>query len=1505
MQMVNLAFAIYDKSGNLLYGPADNSTIWSGFVGSWTGTNDGDPIVLYDEQADRWMASQFAVNTSDGTQWMLVAISESPDPTGSWHRYAFEFTYMPDYPKFGIWPDGYYLSVNQFQKSGSNYYWQGAGACVLNRDKMIAGDASAEMQFFDLGTNYGSLLPADFDGSTPPPDGAPGYFTAVESGVLQIWELDVDWTNTSSSTITKLSDISVSSFSTSGFTINQPGTTTTLDDLADRLMYRLQYRNFGGYQAMVTNHTVNNGGGQAAVRWYELRKTGTSWSLYQEGTYSPDSDHRWMGSIAMNANGDIGLGYSVSSSSTYPSIRFTGRNNGDPLGQMTIDETTIFNGTSSQSGVSRWGDYSMMSVDPDNDLTFWFTTEYTSGSWNWRTRIASFDIAPIGPSLKFLSYQIDDTQGNNNGKIDAGETVNLEITVQNNGSEVMNNVTGLLSESSAFITVNNSQAQSYGSLPIQGTASSTYSITASANTPAGEMVEFLLHLEATGGHSFDDNFNVIIGQPNIVVIDLDDTKTSGPSMETSLQNLGFAVDYITSIPSNLNTYSVAFVCLGIYNDNHVLSSIEGDALAGFVNDGGKLFMEGGDTWAWDSQTSVHELFNIDGVDDGTSDLATILGQSGTFTSGMNYNYDGQNSYMDHINAVSPAFQIFANQSPSYGCAVAYDQGTYKTIGTSFEFGGMASRASQDDIMEKYLEFFEMFQQQATPHISVNPQSFNQSLVSGETASQNLTISNTGDATLDFSIQIDYANPETGWLTVNPANGNVSPTLSQQLNVTFDASGLMAGIYTANILVSSNDPDSPQVTLPVSLDIEAALIADFTANVTSIYEGESVDFTDLSTGDPTSWTWLFQGAETSSSNLQNPAGIVYNTAGEYNVTLLIEGATGNDSETKTAYITVEQLTQDLNADFNANETTIEEGDLVHFTDMSTGEPVTWQWEIEGGTPSISYQQNPVVVFNNPGIFDVTLTVTSINDTDMMTRDDYIEVTELITFLPPGWEVIPSSSQHVIAVPLEANPRIFEIPIEPGDFVGVFYYDDNNELKCGGATEWTGEENIAVIAWGDDPFLPWKNGFSVSEEFNWRIYSMADEQDYPAKAAYNEALFYTSTFFPLGMSGLTDLFAGVKYELTINQGWSGISSPVDPWNKNLEDVFSTSYNNIVLMNNFDGMLWPDQGINTLLSWDNFSGYNIKVYDDVLVEFRGDAEENLIFDIQAGWDFLPVPVSCEVNTADLFAGHEDDVWLVREISGFNVFWPQFNIYTLEKLLPGKAYMLMANNPFSLEFEPCDITLEHFSSSKANQLSLNPNWDVVDATNTVHTIAISQGTLPVMEIGDIIGVFNNNGQCFGQAQYTGHPFAISVFGDDITTRQNDGFVGGEQFQLLLSREEGNNTFEIEADYDQSLPQQDEFTTNGTSAITGLKLSPTGIGQFNEQGIRVRPNPSNGIFNISGIEEVNKITILSPDGQKVYESIHDGNYSTQVDISNFPKGIYLIRFDSKETPEIRKLIIR
>ncbi|NOR85977.1 MAG: PKD domain-containing protein, partial [Bacteroidales bacterium] len=416
MQMVNLAFQIWDKNGNSLYGPADGSTLWDGFTGPWTGTNDGDPIVLYDEYADRWIASQFSLpNYPSGPFYELIAVSETGDPTGAWYRYAYEFSNMPDYPKFGVWNDGYYFTINQFAPPSLNF--AGAAVCVLDRDAMIAGDPNAEMLFFNLGTSYGSLLPADADGATPPDAGTPNYLMNMGTNSLRVWEANIDWANTSNSSVNLVNTIATQSYSYSGITINQPGTSQTLDALSTRLMYRVQYRNFGTYEVMLTNHSVNaDGSGQAGVRWYELRNSGSGWSMYQQGTFAPaDGDNRWMGSVAMNGSGDIGVGYSVSSSSTYPSIRFAGQlaaNSG--TGILDVDETSIVVGTKSQTGTNRWGDYSMMSIDPSDDQTFWYTTEYSNGGWDWASQIASFSFTPavvIAPVAAFSGIPTSVSQG--------------------------------------------------------------------------------------------------------------------------------------------------------------------------------------------------------------------------------------------------------------------------------------------------------------------------------------------------------------------------------------------------------------------------------------------------------------------------------------------------------------------------------------------------------------------------------------------------------------------------------------------------------------------------------------------------------------------------------------------------------------------------------------------------------------------------------------------------------------------------------------------------------------------------------------------------------------------------------------------------------------------------------------------------------------------------------------------------------------------------------------
>ncbi len=412
VQWVNLSLAIWDKSGNLLYGPVAGNTIWQGFGGPADSCNDGDPVVLYDRIANRWFISQFALcaNSGAGPFYQYIAVSVTSDPTGAWYRYAFEWpgNKMPDYPKFGVWPDGYYMSCNQFTASGN---WAGAGVAVFDRTKMLAGDPSATFQYLDLATvnmSYGGMLPGTFSGTTLPPAGEPDYYVEMDDDAwgypndqLSIWSLHVDWADPNNTTFGSSGNPQTvlvtapfdTNFCGGNNCITQPDTSVKLDTLSDRLMYRLQYRNFGDYQTLVVNHTVDVGNDQAGVRWYELRNWGNGWGIFQQSTFAPDSDNRWMGSAAMDKNGDLAIGYSVSGTSTYPSIRYAGRLATDPPDELTQGESSMIEGGGSQlSSYGRWGDYSTLSVDPTDDCTYWYTQEYyaTTSFTGWQTRIGAF-----------------------------------------------------------------------------------------------------------------------------------------------------------------------------------------------------------------------------------------------------------------------------------------------------------------------------------------------------------------------------------------------------------------------------------------------------------------------------------------------------------------------------------------------------------------------------------------------------------------------------------------------------------------------------------------------------------------------------------------------------------------------------------------------------------------------------------------------------------------------------------------------------------------------------------------------------------------------------------------------------------------------------------------------------------------------------------------------------------------------------------------------------------
>jgi len=390
--------------------------------------------------------------------------------------------------------------------------------------------------------------------------------------------------------------------------------------------------------------------------------------------------------------------------------------------------------------------------------------------------------------LEFGQYTIVDINGNNNGKLDPGETADLIISVENSGGAGATGVIGQLTTNDTYITITQSQI-TYGDIAAGDEAEATFEVSADESTPTGHPASFNFDITADKDLTGQGSFIIIIGQVPVLIIDMDENHNSADKIADALDEIGVTYEEAMSIPDDLDIYSSVFVCLGIYSDNHVLTNSEGQQLADYLNAGGDLYMEGGDTWYYDSPTPVHAMFGINGVEDGSSDLSTIEGVTGTFTEGMSFNYNGDNNWIDHLEATGTGFLILNNTNPPYGTAVANDAGTYMTIGASHEFGGLDD--SRVELMEAYLEFF----------------------------------------------------------------------------------GLMP----------------------------STLVPNFSADVTGGCTGLEVHFTDESLG-ATSWSWTFPGGTPATSTEQNPT-VVYDTTGSWDVTLIITNNLNSDTITMEDYINV--------------------------------------------------------------------------------------------------------------------------------------------------------------------------------------------------------------------------------------------------------------------------------------------------------------------------------------------------------------------------------------------------------------------------------------------------------------------------------------------------------------------------------------------------------------------------------------------------------------------------
>jgi N-acetylneuraminic acid mutarotase len=400
VQIVNEGFQVFDKTTGAAQAPAVAiSSLWTGFGGLCEFNGFGDPVVVYDQLANRWVITQFAGAGLPITD-QCIAVSTGSDALGTYAVYGFHMTDdFYDYPKFGVWPDAYYASANIFNASGTAFL--GPQAYAFDRDAMLAGDPATFIAAPRGGSGDDSYMPADLDGLVPPPAGAPNPYVSI--GVQATWPVHrfhVDFDNPGASTFDLVGTLTPAPFTVLFQNVPQLGTGDTLDSLADRGMFRNAYRNFGDHEALVGNITVSSNG-VGGVRWFEVNNvTSGTPGFTQEGTYQPDSTWRWMGSVAMDNDSDLAVGFSASSSSINPQIRYAGRLAGDPPGQLSQGEAHLFDGTGSQlDTVSRWGDYSDMTVDPIDDCTFWYTQEYyqTTSSFNWRTRIGNFTFPECTP----------------------------------------------------------------------------------------------------------------------------------------------------------------------------------------------------------------------------------------------------------------------------------------------------------------------------------------------------------------------------------------------------------------------------------------------------------------------------------------------------------------------------------------------------------------------------------------------------------------------------------------------------------------------------------------------------------------------------------------------------------------------------------------------------------------------------------------------------------------------------------------------------------------------------------------------------------------------------------------------------------------------------------------------------------------------------------------------------------------------------------------------------
>ncbi len=520
------------------------------------------------------------------------------------------------------------------------------------------------------------------------------------------------------------------------------------------------------------------------------------------------------------------------------------------------------------------------------------------------------------------------------------------------------------------------------------------------------------------------------------------------------------------------------------------------------------------------------------------------------------------------------------------------------------------------------------------------------------------------------------------------------------------------------------------------------------------------------------------------------------------------------------------------------------------------------------------------------------------------------------LPPGWEYNFTPTAHNISIPVSAAPSFAGEPLEQGDFIGVFYLNDDHQPACGGAVQWMGED-VVVTAFGNDAFTPEKDGFKGGDRIIWKIYRQSGQQEHFARVTYNPGMPQSDgRFYGFGFSQLLSLDADLSstQAVELSQGWRGVSLWVDPHISEVAALFAP-WSQFVFMGNGETVFYPDGNVNTIVQWNISSGYLIKTSAPLAIDIEGFEPLNSTVELIAGWNLIPVLTPCPADVETLFENLAG-LTLVKEVAGDKAYWPDFSITTLEILMPGQAYWVATTAPGSIVFDDCEQNLINIQPETPEN---NISWNPVTQTPGSHLFAVPADVLSAsgLQTGDILGVFNQDGLCTGQSQIEDLQSALLVaaFSNDTLTSTIDGFVAGETAVFKMYRPAQQQESLLEVEFDSTLPQQGVFATHGISAITALSITSIGSEPRKENNIEIYPNPNEGFFTVrfNQPKTVKEIFLKDIMGNKIAHILKSptklpaNGLTVQVDIriAQPRSGVCFLFVEDEKGVSVHKVIVR